>query len=352
MNKTLKYKRIDRWFLPAVNSHSIHLGDDHLVTVQAAGLVYQIHRIFFSEVQALSCQRTRAYSLIALLLLGLALVCATLVGVGMERPSPYGEILVLLGSVVGIPAAVALLLHLLGGPTCETRLYTAAASYRLRSLNRLWRARRALARIQTQIEVSQGVLPATALLQAPPEDDPAAETRVLPVTLAAAEVDPPSSTAELELTPGRTRAHDLLFLLMLLMAASLFLDYFQQSSLKNLFDSMLHLGIVGVAVWAAARQRRMILPAYLRYYTMGILGMLIVLQYVQGFSVFTFFLGNPAFVGDPAYAEIFMDGQLPEGLEFLLTLQIVLFGGTGMIGLLLTVLYSMSQSFRRGTAEP
>jgi hypothetical protein len=115
---------------------------------------------------------------------------------------------------------------------------------------------------------------------------------------------------------------------------------------------MLHLGIVGVAVWAAARQRRMILPAYLRYYTMGILGMLIVLQYVQGFSVFTFFLGNPAFVGDPAYAEIFMDGQLPEGLEFLLTLQIVLFGGTGMIGLLLTVLYSMSQSFRRGTAEP
>ncbi|MCC6145296.1 MAG: hypothetical protein IT368_15940, partial [Candidatus Hydrogenedentes bacterium] len=118
-----------------------------------------------------------------------------------------------------------------------------------------------------------------------------------------------------------------------------------------LFDSMLHLGIVCVAFWAAARQRRMLLPGYLRYYTLGVLGVLILLQYAQGFSVFTFFLGNPTFISDPEFAEIIEQGQIPEALEFTITVQLILFIGMGILGLLLSAVYSLGRGKQSGTAE-
>ncbi len=146
-----------------VSYSSLWLGLDHLLCVDSSGYLETYKRFYFRDIQAVSIQRTERRQWWTLILGFLAFIFFILTVISTPKTSPAqwsgGEIAggIFLGGLTGL-FLLLLLINLSLGPTCKCLLRTAVQIEELPSLNRLHRARKALARLRPLIVAAQGEL--------------------------------------------------------------------------------------------------------------------------------------------------------------------------------------------------
>lgn len=129
----------------------LYMGDDHVMRVEVNGVTENYKRMPFTEIEAIVLQRTHAFVLWAvvwgLVLLGGIVAQVSLMQV--ERDAGGFALLTVL------PPLVLLVVHLVMGKSCKVVLQTAVQQVEL-PLTRLPKARRVIAKIQSQVEAAQG----------------------------------------------------------------------------------------------------------------------------------------------------------------------------------------------------
>jgi hypothetical protein len=142
------YKRLPGRSNGFLNSATLWEADDHLLLVESHRVSESYRRFFYRDIQAVVICRTESGLMMSLVL---GLLAAVLGASGYM----VGDVA---GVTMGVFAGVFLLfalLNLLGGPTCRCTLRTAVQTQHLPSLNRLRKARKALARLQPKIAAFQ-----------------------------------------------------------------------------------------------------------------------------------------------------------------------------------------------------
>jgi hypothetical protein len=141
-----------------LGKYTLWQGRDHLLQVYARFGVEDYKRYYFDDIQAIVTRRTKS-ALIQNLILGFFLGLFILATISVD--GGWG----LFYLVVGVFVLGLLLVNMLRGPTCETRLMTAVQTETLHSLHRLKNACRAMDRLKTIIENVQGSVNPSLLAQ-------------------------------------------------------------------------------------------------------------------------------------------------------------------------------------------
>lgn len=162
-----EYRRLTRTrsrsgFAVAYGSRSsLWLGKDHLLCVDTNGYTETYKRFHFRDIQVISIHRTERHLWLAGILGFLAFIFVIL-AISAAPNSPFaqwdggeifGECLV---SGMAALCLLLLLINFLAGPACKCLLRTAVQIEDLSPLNRVRRARKALARLRPLIVAVQG----------------------------------------------------------------------------------------------------------------------------------------------------------------------------------------------------
>lgn len=126
------------------------LGEDHILQVERHSFGEDYRRFYFREIKLIVTQKTnrgRNLNLVFGVLSALLLLLAI-----WEFRSDIWAVWL----VPAVCFGILLISNALRGPTCVTRIHTAAQTAELYSLNRLRRARRVIDRIRPIIEQAQG----------------------------------------------------------------------------------------------------------------------------------------------------------------------------------------------------
>ena len=138
---------------------TLWLGPDHLLSVERTNFTEDYRRYYFKDIKAIIVRRTRRWGAVTAVLLTLLLLLVGGFSIAAMKAPPFDRMLpVIFAGILSMPLLVALLVHLVRGPTCICHLRTPVQQEQLPSLNRLWKARRTLARIQAAIDAIQGPL--------------------------------------------------------------------------------------------------------------------------------------------------------------------------------------------------
>ncbi|MBI2840772.1 MAG: hypothetical protein HYX75_20840 [Acidobacteria bacterium] len=125
------------------------LGEDHLLQVERHSFGEDYRRFYFREIKLIVTQRTnrgRNMNIVFGVLTALLLLA-----IWASRSSVWEAWL-----VPAVCLGVLLISNALKGPTCVTRVHTAAQTAEIYSLNRLRRAHRVIDRLRPLIERAQG----------------------------------------------------------------------------------------------------------------------------------------------------------------------------------------------------
>ncbi len=145
----IRYLRLPGSGRRLVSVTRLWLGEDHILQVERHSFGEDYRRFYFREIKLIVTQRTnrgRNMNIVFGLLTALLLLA-----IWASRSSVWEAWLV--------PAAcfaILLISNALKGPTCVTRIHTAAQTAELYSLNRLRRAHRVIDRLRPLIERAQG----------------------------------------------------------------------------------------------------------------------------------------------------------------------------------------------------
>jgi hypothetical protein len=254
MKTPREYTPLTRRAYGPAGRYRLYLGADHLLHVHEEYLAERYQRFYFSDIQAISLQRTATREIITLLhlvvMIGLALVLAAM----LVFQAPLA-ITIFVASALGV-LLLSILVNYLRGQSCACTLQTAVGAEQLYAVNRFRTAQRVLARIQPLIEAAQG--------QFNPNDLP-----VLPPVLTPSAAQPPP--VPLARTPKHCtgRAHwALATLLAVDLVASLVDLYKPMSGLPEAAYSLVMLfGISAVLLAALVTQAQSDLPARVKLLT-------------------------------------------------------------------------------------
>jgi hypothetical protein len=131
---------------------SLHLGDDHLLSVDNNGFSEDYKRFYFSDIQAIITRRTGRGATWSIVL-AFMIACSLLGALFLEKEAVRIFFWVLSGAFL-----VFLLVNALRGPTCACHIITAVQEDQLPSLNRLRVARKVIETLRPAIEKVQGML--------------------------------------------------------------------------------------------------------------------------------------------------------------------------------------------------
>ncbi len=139
------------------STQRLYAGSDHILAVDGQ---YEEHykRFFYKDIQALCISRTKLGAIFTGVLFCF-LATATLMVVTGDESWKIG------GYILGTPVVILLIIHLLRGPTCDCRVKTAVQFERLRTLNRLRKARRVVEKLTETIHEAQGEISREELLR-------------------------------------------------------------------------------------------------------------------------------------------------------------------------------------------
>lgn len=143
-----QYVRLTRGARSLLRQTSLWLGADHLLAVHIEGYTERYQRFAYRDIQALILRRTPWYVAVAAVEASLLVpaLLTSLFATGAVRP---------VAGVVASFLAVILIIHLVLGPTCRCYLQTAVKTEKLTGLNRVRKARRVLAALQTRVTQAQ-----------------------------------------------------------------------------------------------------------------------------------------------------------------------------------------------------
>ncbi|HPO15336.1 MAG TPA: hypothetical protein PLI09_17970 [Candidatus Hydrogenedentes bacterium] len=267
----------------------LYLGPDHLLVLRRRFFTETAHRFYFSDIQAITVQRTtNAVTANAVLFLLCALTLGVLGlypfsgGMILLGDFSFGEELLLILACAGFGLGLAL--NILLGPACVTELITAVSREPLPCLSRWGTAQRALALLVPRIETAQGV-PSPEFLNVQP-------------VLAAYATPAGRLITQPPITHDSGRLHELLFGLYLLMSVSCMIDLTGNWMIKNAFDSLLFMIVLVLSCIALLRQRHSDIPSDIRSLT----------GFALGFSVLLFYFTRP-------FTMLHMFWNMPENFD-------------------------------------
>ena len=133
--------------------NTLWLGRDHLLSIESKRFSEDYKRFYYSDIQSIITRITPMSKIINMFL---AIFCGffTLLAyltAGMTAWPTYHLI------IAGI-ALLLIVISLFGGPTCVCHIKTAVQTEKLRSLNRLSTAEKAINHLRSLIELAQGIL--------------------------------------------------------------------------------------------------------------------------------------------------------------------------------------------------
>jgi hypothetical protein len=171
----VRYKRLPGRRRGVFRTGSLWIADDHLLAIDSWRFTEQYKRYYLTDIQAITLQRRAKITpgslalplLITVALWLLAILSATMI-ISIARfggpVNPIEPMLIMrFIGIGGVLAAAAIATYQLAAwflLSCECRIHTTTSADELRSLHRVWFARRALRRIDDRIRMAQGELPA------------------------------------------------------------------------------------------------------------------------------------------------------------------------------------------------
>ncbi|HPO87308.1 MAG TPA: hypothetical protein PLN86_15820 [Candidatus Hydrogenedentes bacterium] len=252
-----KYRRLTRSVsqmgLLVPVRHSLWDAGDHLIVMRTSDYRETSRRLYYKDIQALSCSPTLTrWRVNAVCMAGLLFTFLVLWGIGTYGYSPLEPPTLYLTLALVTPWLAVLIINSARGPTCICHVHTAVQSTELGSVRRLRVARRVFREIRERIENVQGKL------------DPTEAVAYLRERIA-----PPvrsSSTRSIRLYQGGR--HATAFALMLVLSGVYLMgSQFPEWKWVSVLASACFLIMVSVLLLALASQRNTSMPLWLQTYT-------------------------------------------------------------------------------------
>ncbi|GEM_PF-1628915 len=239
------YQKLGSTRLLPIGSSRLMEGRDHLLHVELRGVHEIQKRFYFSEIRAMSVQRTRTGAVLHILFGSSAAILGIGLATVLLTDSPVLARLTQL--IVGLLVVLAgiWLIHFLRGPTCSFHLITAVQNERIPALWRLSVTTKALERLAPRIQSAQSQL--DPAVTAPSEGAPAGPTQVPLFT--APEPSPPTDARW-----ARPMAMAL-FSICLANAAVLFGNLLRTHPAFDVAETLLLLALLGVPLLAIVGNR-------------------------------------------------------------------------------------------------
>jgi hypothetical protein len=136
---------------------SLWLGPDHLLSIDSTGYTEEYKRFYYRDIQAITIRRTSRRGIGGLLIMP-PLFIFSLLTVFVNEPG----LQIFFGIIAGV-LGLMLVYNFAAGPTTVCYLRSAVQTEELPAMNRLRRARKALARLQPLIAAAQGELSSAEL---------------------------------------------------------------------------------------------------------------------------------------------------------------------------------------------
>lgn len=255
-------------------SARLWLGDDHLLQVETTGGYSENYkRFYFRDIQGFCLRKTKNWfvgNIVLGFLTGIFLLFALTVHDSAG--------LISLGIITGV-FGFFLLLNVLLGPTCRAHIKTAVHYEELPSLQRLRNANKVMARLRPLIEAAQGTAQAETLAQQYSSVLTSAQATAASPGQGTRLIDPAVS-------PYQSKAHQVLFTVMLAMMVADVLYIFLPSVPTVLLDMLVTLGMAGAVVVSLVKQTDTNLKPAVRVVTWiaaGYTGIEYVLGYIAMF---------------------------------------------------------------------
>ena len=277
-NKDKEYRKLPgtkRGFL--VGKHTLWQGKDHLLQIFCRMGVEDYKRFYFSDIQAIITRKT---------------------DVGKVQNAILGCFILLLawpalvfdgGWVISFAAAAGILLillviNLVRGPTCETRLMTAVQTEKMHSLSRLKNSVKVMDRLQPYIQNIQGVLTPEGMAIGSPRsiDNKTSGSRSKPM-----------ASPKITIKHEKGRMHMVLFGLLLLHGVLAAGGFFSNHVILILLSSVTSICMGIFVIIALVKQHNSDMPVSLRSITWVSLGY-VGIGFIAGYAVsFMFAFKNP-----------------------------------------------------------
>jgi hypothetical protein len=127
---------------------SLWLGPDHLLLVEGRGYTERYRRFYYRDIASIVSRNTRSFAVGIVVLASLLALSTAAVATASVDIRPY------LLVVAVLPAALALAIHVIKGPSCRSEITTAIQTAPLPF--RRWRAaRKSIARIRERVAEAQ-----------------------------------------------------------------------------------------------------------------------------------------------------------------------------------------------------
>jgi hypothetical protein len=153
--KKRPYKNLQGFSFNIFNAPSLWIGPDHLLSVDAVLFQEKYKRYYYSDIQAIVMIRTNRHHFWTAIWGALVLLC----GLAVLFSSGAGYVS---GTFLGL-FSTALIVNLALGPACKAHIQTAVQIQNLRSFRRMRSAGKAMDRIKVLVEQAQGALDPGAL---------------------------------------------------------------------------------------------------------------------------------------------------------------------------------------------
>jgi hypothetical protein len=132
--------------------NTLWLGADHLLQVEHTGYTEEYKRFYFRDIQSIIVQKDNRFLIWSLVLGGLLATCIALI---IWIDDQIGKIVF---GWVAAPLFLALVINLIKGPSCYTRIKTAVQEEEVPAFRRVRKTQKALARVRELISAAQGTM--------------------------------------------------------------------------------------------------------------------------------------------------------------------------------------------------
>ena len=150
------YRRLPGMGRNLANFSRLWLGRDHLLAVYSTGYSENYKRFYYRDIQAIITRTTNRGKIwnVVFVVPAVLLACGGILDPAFGGISTWSSAGILL---------LCLLVNCIRGPTCVCHVRTAVQLEALTSLNRLRTARKAIAKIRSFVDETQGILSPTGL---------------------------------------------------------------------------------------------------------------------------------------------------------------------------------------------
>jgi hypothetical protein len=294
--------------------YSLWLGKDHLLSVSGTGYSEEYKRFYYGDIQAIIARVTPRYKVlnaVTALMGGSFAALFTALGVTTDGSGSF-----VAAAILGGTFLFCLLLNLVLGPTCTCHLLTMVHKEQLHSLGRLRAARKAIEVLSPLISQAQGGELTAEEVQARAETTVPSSGRDLRTPRAGAGAPQPK-------VHYSGRAHEVLFLLLLLDAGLTCVQFAYNNMVTSVFSMALFIGVFACVIVALIRQRGSDITRELRVVVWTTLAYLCVFTYIGQVYGQSIAFSNPGAYSNPWELTGAVASMSPQEDPFLLVMLVV-----------------------------